>query len=124
MSVRPSGLNSTRETALVWPRKRSTSFAKAASHKTTGPSAAPLARRFPGVAGYRLELAIALRELALAQHVLGQTTIATENLDEAIRVLTALTEQYPQIAEYGDELDATKAVTLAPPQSLNSTHPL
>ena len=61
---------------------------------------------------------MALRELAQEMAASDQK-VAVENLKEAIRLLSDLVKQFPDDANYAEELKETQAVSLSPASAHN-----
>jgi tetratricopeptide (TPR) repeat protein len=75
-----------------------------------------LVAKFPGVARHQRDLAVTLRELAREQSA-DDAVKAAENLAQAVRLLTELVKQYPEDADFAEQLEATRQITLGTPSS-------
>src|SRR5262249_23008006 len=73
-----------------------------------------LAEQYPSVHVYRRDLAIALGELANEKRAAEKTKEATEDLEEAIRILTELVKEHPEQLEYADSLKEVEEIAKPP----------
>jgi tetratricopeptide (TPR) repeat protein len=78
-----------------------------------------LAEKDPANAVYQRDLAVALRELAKEKDAAGDGKAASEDLQEAIRILTELVKAYPEQKEFQLRLQETEEVKLLSPPPSN-----